>query len=135
MLRQQAIEAVKKTLSGDERVVFAYLHGSLLEGDGSQAKDIDIAVFSARSDDTFSLAGDLKIALYQNSGIPSDFFDVRIINDILDTGDLFALLYLKSVLMKNLILVDRVPDIRSSFLERYGMKYRECEGLIDEVLL
>jgi hypothetical protein len=32
------------------------------------------------------------------------------------------------------LLVNKTHDVHSDFLERYGSKYRECEGLMQEVL-
>ena len=62
-------------------------------------------------------------------------FDVRVINELLEHGDLFALCYLQRVFEKNHLLVDKDVDRRTDFIEQYNLKYRECEGLLDEVLL
>lgn len=126
------IEKIKDTLKKDKRVVFAYLYGSFAEG--NDFKDIDIAIYSTKGHDPFQVSADLKIALYENTGIYPDFFDVRTINHLIDQGDLFSLLYLKEVLEANKLLVDKDFGLRTDFIESYGMKYRECEGLIDEVI-
>ena len=126
------IEIIKDTLKKDKRVVFAYLYGSYAEG--NDFKDIDIAVYSMKGDDPFQVSADLKVALYENTGIYPDFFDVRIINHLIDQGDLFSLLYIKKILETNKLLVDRDVALRTDFIESYSMKYRECEGLIDEVI-
>jgi hypothetical protein len=102
-----------------------------LDGKGN---DIDIAVLSDGQCDEHLLSADLKIALYKETGISSDDFDIRIINEILEKGNIFALLYLKNVLEQGKVIVDKAFAVRSEFLERYGMKFRECEGLIQEVL-
>ena len=126
------VDAVTKVLAKDDRVIFAYLYGSMVcEGAGN---DIDVAVFPEGQADGYSLAMDLKIDLHKATGIPPDTFDVRVIGDLIETGDLFALLYLRNVLEGGRILVDKAPEIRANFLERYGLKFRECEGLIQEVL-
>ena len=126
------IDAVIKTLAEDERVVFAYLYGSLLsEGRGN---DIDIAVYPNRRLDAYSLAVDLKIEMHKKTAIPPDAFDIRLLNELIDKGDIFGLLYLRNVLEKGKILVDKEPDVRVDFLMRYGLRFRECEGLIQEVL-
>ena len=80
------------------------------------------------------LAVDLKIELSRRTGLPPDGFDIRVLNGVLGSGDLFGLLYLKRVLTDGILLFDKSPDSRSDFIEQYGMKYRECEGLIAEVL-
>ena len=126
--------AIRHTLAGDPRVVFAYRYGSSLQGQGG--RDIDIAVFAVEGADLFSLSADLKVALAAATGLAADRFDVRVINDLIENGDLFALLYLKAVLQTDAGLqVDRAPDRRTDFIERFSMKYRSCEGLFQEVLV
>ena len=126
------INASVKVLSGDERILFAYLYGSMLSEDKSN--DIDIAVY-AKSDENFhQLAADLKIALHKETGLVPDVFDVRILNDLKNHADIFGLLYLKNILEHGRVLVDKEFDVRSDFLEQYGSKFRECEGLMQEVL-
>ena len=120
-------------LSADERVIFAYLYGSAAHG--KEANDIDIAVFSTEDENPYVLSSDLKIALYKKTGLPPETFDIRILNGLIENADLFGLLYLKNILSDNQLLVDKSPDIRSHFLERYSFSYRECEGLFQEVLL
>jgi predicted nucleotidyltransferase len=129
---EQVADAVVKVLANDDRVVFAYLYGSMVcEGTGN---DIDLAVFPRSQADSHSLAVDLKIDLHKETGMPPEAFDVRVIGDLIETGDIFALLYLRKVLDGGRILVDKDRDVRADFLVRYGLKYRECEGLIQEVL-
>jgi len=121
-----------EVLSEDHRVLFAYLYGSfakLQKGD-----DIDIAVYALETADPYGLSADLKIALHKKSGLPPEIFDIRIVNDIAKTADVFGLLYLKNVLEANRLLLDRLPAARADFLERYGSRFRECEGFMQEVL-
>jgi len=129
---QQIIDTVRQVLAGDSRVEFAYLYGSYAGGE--DARDIDIAVYAGHGIMPHRLAVDLKIELSRRTGIPPDGFDIRVLNEALRSGDLFGLLYLKRVLTGGILLFDRRPDIRTDFIERYAMKYRECEGLIAEVL-
>jgi predicted nucleotidyltransferase len=129
---EQLVDVVIKVLAKDDRVIFAYLYGSIVsEGKGN---DIDIAVFPVSRVATHSLAVDLKIDLHEETGVPPDTFDVRLIGDLVEKGDIFGLLYLRNVLDGGRILVDKDRDVRADFLERYGLKFRECEGLIQEVL-
>lgn len=128
----QIADAIVKVLNKDSRVLFAYIYGSaLLEGKGN---DIDIAIYSDERSDNYSLSADLKIELHEETKVPPDAFDIRIINGILDRGDIFALLYLRNVLEQGRVIVDKRFDVRAVFLEHYGLKYRECEGLLQEVL-
>jgi len=52
---------------------------------------------------------------------------------LLKKGDLFSLLYLKEVLSLGSLLIDNNFSERAAFIEAFGMKYRECQGLIAEV--
>ena len=53
-----------QVLGKDDRVIFAYLCGSMLtKGEGN---DIDIAVFPKSKDNPHLLAADVKIALHRN---------------------------------------------------------------------
>lgn len=130
--KKAIIDKIVDVLSKNEKVLFAYLYGSIVRGD--EATDIDIAVYCVEDVDFHEIAADLKIAFHKKTGLSPDIFDVRILNGILEKGDLFSLLYLKNILGENQLLIDRIADTRSNFLERYGLKYRECEGLFQEVL-
>lgn len=126
------IDTVAMVLSKHKRILFAYLYGSTAsEGKGN---DIDLAVYIKAQENPHQLSADLKIELHKETGLLPDTFDVRILNDLNEHSDIFGLLYLKSVLETGQVLIDREPDVRSDFLERYGSRYRECEGLIKEVL-
>ncbi|MEJ5361557.1 MAG: nucleotidyltransferase domain-containing protein [Spirochaetota bacterium] len=131
-MNSNLLNTVTNVLHTNEHVVFAYLLGSAVNSD--MYNDIDIAVYVINYKDPFTITSDLKYELYTQTGIPADTFDIRIINDIPVKGDLFALLYLKDVFEKGLLLVDKSPYIHSDFLECYSLKYRECEGLFAEVL-
>lgn len=126
------LENIKTVLSRNPAVVFAYLYGSAKDSD--VCNDIDIAVYAEESADPLSLSADLKIELSGSTGRPPDEFDVRVINHLLDKGDLFSFLYLRDVMNDSLMLADRDFDRRAEFIEAFGMKYRECEGLFAEVL-
>jgi predicted nucleotidyltransferase len=126
------INSVIRVLSSDERVIFAYLYGSLVSEE--KGYDIDIALYPTNQADAFSLSLDLRIDLHKVTGLAPDVFDVRILSEIIDKGDIFGLLYLKNVLDRGRILVDNNPEVRMDFLENYGWRYRECEGFIQEVM-
>jgi predicted nucleotidyltransferase len=72
---------------------------------GEKGNDIDIAVYSATDADPHKLSADLKVDLQKKTGIAPDSF-----------------------------VVDKNPEARGDFLERYGTRFRECEGLMQEVL-
>lgn len=130
--QKQTLDAITKVLDKDQRVIFVYLYGSIVaEGQGN---DIDIAVYTDPSVDSESTAVDLQIELHRETGLPPEAFDIRNLEDIIENGDVLGLLYLKNVVDGGLILINKKPDVRAGFLERYGFKFRECEGLIQEVL-
>ncbi|MFO7971934.1 MAG: nucleotidyltransferase domain-containing protein [Desulfobacterales bacterium] len=86
-MQPEHLNAIKRILSQNQSVVFAYLYGS--SKDSEVYNDIDIAVFSTPDSDPFRLTVDLKIALSERTGINPDTFDVRVINHLLRKGDLF----------------------------------------------
>ena len=126
------IDDLINVLSEDRRVLFAYLYGSLNEL--QMGEDIDIALCVRASAEPYGLSADIKIALHKKTGLPPETFDINIVNDLTNTGDIFGLLYLKNVLEENRLLVDKLPSARADFLEQYGSKFRECEGLMQEVV-
>lgn len=132
MKNKQIIDSITRVLEKDDRVVLAYLYGTMVsEGGGN---DIDIGVVADRDKDSQSLAVDLQIGMHRQTGLPPETFDIRQLGEIVDQGDVLGLLYLKSVVDGGKVLVDKDPDVRAAFLERYALRFRECEGLMQEVL-
>ena len=126
-------DSIISVLSEDDRVLFAFLYGSAAEG--GEGNDIDIAIYGTGEEEFHKLSADLKVALHKRIGLPPDAFDVRVLNGLAEHGDIFGLLYLKNVLSsRSRLLIDRNPDVRSDFLECYGTRFRECEGLMQELL-
>ena len=130
---KKLVPTLKQVLSQDDRVVFAYLYGSTAES--GTGNDVDIAVYARPGVDPHLLGADLRIALGEPTGLSPEAFDVRVVNRVAREGDVFGLLFLQCVFSANRLLVDKDPDVRADFLECYGTRYRECEGLIQEVLL
>ena len=124
------LKAIKQILAQNPSVVFAYFYGS--SKDSEVYNDVDIAVFSTLDIDPLRLSVNLKIALSEKTGINPNLFDVRVINHLLSKGDLFSLLYLRDVLSRGELLLDNNFSQRTSFIEAFSMKCRECEGLIAE---
>ena len=119
-------------LENHPSVLFAYLYGSAIKE--KKFNDIDIAVFLKPDLHPFLISADLKILLSEKTGINPDLFDIRVINDLVTHGDILSLLYLKHVFETGILIIDKDDHLRTSFIEKYGMKYRECESLISEVL-
>lgn len=130
--RQQLINALVEVLDKDKRVTFAYLYGSIaIEGSGH---DVDVAVYPKSGIDDASLCIDLKIELHEKTGIYPELLDIKSIQGIIEKGDILALLYLRNVLEKGMILINKEKVVHADFLERYGRKFRACESLIQELL-
>ena len=125
------VNVITNVLKQKPSVVFAYLYGSSMESDSYN--DIDIAIYAIPESDPFRLSADLKLALAEKTGKSPNLFDIRVINHLLIKGDLFSLLYLKEVLSLGSLLIDNNFSERAAFIEAFGMKYRECQGLIAEV--
>ena len=126
-------DAITRVLKKDDRVIFAYLYGSMVsQGEGD---DYDIGIYADPDLDPKHCVVDLQIAMHRETGLPPEVFDVHMLGDVIDQGDVFGLLYLKGVVEDGKILFDKAPDARAAFLERYGRRFRECEGLIQEVLV
>jgi predicted nucleotidyltransferase len=125
------VEVIKNVLKQKSSVVFAYLYGSSMDSDSYN--DIDIAIYAIPESDPFRLSADVKLALAEKTGKSPDLFDIRVINHLIIRGDLFSLLYLKEVLSLGSLLIDNNFSERAAFIEAFGMKYRECQGLIAEV--
>ena len=121
-----------RALSRHGAVLFAYFYGSAAHrGEGN---DIDIAVFWKADVEPHRLSANLEIDLSKTTGLAPDIFDVRILNGLEEHSDLFGLLFLRDVLNNGRVLIDADPNLRSEFLERYGSRFRECEGRIQEIL-
>ena len=129
---QNDFKAIKSVLEKNPDVLFAYLYGSARNAEAYN--DIDIAIYASQDSNQLGLSADIKIALSEKTGVSPDRFDIRVINHLLNKGDLFSLLYLKDVLSEGVVLADNDFSQRAEFIEAFGMKYRECEGLIAEVL-
>jgi hypothetical protein len=66
-MQPDLLKTIKETLDKNPSVIFTYFYGFSM--DSQVYSDIDIAVFSTRDSDTFSLSVDLKIALSEKTGI------------------------------------------------------------------
>jgi len=127
------LPAIKQVLENDPRVLFAYHYGSTVGG--RKGKDIDLAIYASRDCDPHVLSSDLKARMHQETGIGPDDFDIRSLNQILDNIDVLGLLYLKNVFEGGYLLVNKDSDSLAMFLDRYGTKFRECSGLMQEILV
>ena len=120
-------------LSKDERVIFAYLFGSLLKQEITN--DIDVAIYCTPTvmDNPFVFTSDIKIELSKITDLSPDQFDITLINYLLIDEKIDSLLILGEI-FDGLLIVDRDPDLRTNIIERVSAQFRESAGLITELL-
>ncbi len=133
MNREEILWKIQQALTQDNRVCFAYLYGSCARG--PDFRDVDVAVYTRSPVDPLLFAAETKERLAVETGLPADLFDIRVINGLLERGDLFALLFLREILENGILCVDNDFDRRAGFIEQFGGRYRENAGLFREVLL
>src|SRR3989338_1989547 len=111
--RKGIVEIIKDYLSDKKDIIFAYIHGSFAEG--SSFKDIDIAIFRGKPINTIEFESDLSYELTEKTGYP---VEVRVINNA-------HVAFQMAVLRKGRLLLSRVDDVRTDFIENVGRRYRE----------
>jgi predicted nucleotidyltransferase len=114
MERTEAQAKLKELLEPREEIIFAYLHGSFVEG--LPFNDIDLAVYVDQSKvpDTFDYEMDLSVKLTMALHFP---VDVRVLNDA-------PLGFQHSVLQGEAILV-RDEEVLTDFIERVAREYMD----------
>ena len=126
------LNLLKKALTQDERVIFAYAYGSFVKE--QSFRDIDVGIYVKNPEENpFVISSDLKTQLSragkkENIDLTADQFDIQIINHAPFT-------FLKRVFKEGILLVDRDPELRTDLVEYVSSKYRECAGLLAEASL
>lgn len=109
-----AVQKLKKFLSGCEDIVFAYLHGSFVEGE--EFRDVDVAVFltggTVRSRDDVEYEIALSLRLGKEMGLP---VDVKLLND--------APLSFRYHASRGVLLMTKDESSREEFLNRTWSEY------------
>lgn len=126
---ESIISIIKNILLNNEDIIFAYLYGSFIEKN-KVFKDIDIAVYSKKIEDPYNFQVDMKIRISDEIkkigiDISPDEIDFRVIND----SDYDFLIELFD---KGILLVDKDPELRKSFIEKISMQYRINEIVLSE---
>lgn len=126
--KNQIILLIQNILQNEEKVIFAYLHGSFIEQDFFN--DIDIAVYCSEIESIFSFQADMKIKIsdeLRNRGfdISPDEIDLRVINNA-DYD------FLIEVLDRGILIVDKDPEIRTDFIEKVSLSYRINQIVLNE---
>jgi predicted nucleotidyltransferase len=132
MEKERIVNLIKKVLTKDSRLVFAYVYGSFVTEESF--RDIDIGIYmNNREENPFVISSDIKTQLshlFKKEGLSftADHFDVKVINDAPFT-------FLKRVFKEGILLIDNDPDLRTDIIENISLKYRECTGLLSEASL
>jgi predicted nucleotidyltransferase len=112
--KDKIMKDLRRRLSEDKRIVFAYVHGSFL--DGRDFKDIDIAIFldkeTAKNSDSVDMEISLSLELEKAISLP---IDVKILND--------APLGFCYHATKGKLILSRDETIREEFLCRTWSAY------------
>ncbi len=130
--KKTVIDAIRRVMEQDDRLVFAYLYGSFTREEPH--RDIDIGVYCVAPDpNPYLLSADLKERISENlrdSGIelPADSFDLQILNQAPFT-------FLLRIFTEGTLLLDRDPGLRTDLVEGVSRKYRECAGLLREAAI
>ncbi len=79
------LRITQKVLEGSSFVVFAYLYGSFLswlQGEGSVPPgDMDLAIYIEDESHPLQAEVELMARLSRETGLPQEFFDVKVINE------------------------------------------------------
>jgi len=111
--KTQILGIMKECIYSIQGIVFAYLHGSFVEG--VDFRDIDIALFAEKSVNKLEIETTLSYELTEKTGYPAE---VRVVNDA-------PVAFQMAVLRKGILLLSRSEDIRTDFIEKISRKY--CE--------
>jgi hypothetical protein len=112
--RKEMVERIKDALESDERIAFAYLHGSFLAG---PFRDIDLGIYIRAGEGQGVLDYELGLEnrLEKITGIPTD---VRALNSA-------PLPFRFNVVAKGLLLFSRDESLRSDFESLTFVEYHD----------
>lgn len=126
--RDNITSVISRILNTDENVIFSYLYGSFILD--VPFRDIDIFVYLRSGEDAFVSAVGIKEKIsdaLDNAGLKIDIddIDVRVIND--SPYD-FAI----DLLCEGVLIVDKDPELRTSYIEMISDEYRVNYFILDE---
>jgi len=99
-------EQLKQALAAEETVLFAYLFGSVVAGETTPLRDVDIAIYPARK-----LTLDDRLGIIQRLGKKTKLENL----DITFLDRLENLYILAAIIDHGVVLVDKNPDERKLF--------------------
>ncbi len=117
MRREEIEERLRKALERHREVVFAYLHGSILETE--HFRDVDVALYFDESVGNF-LKKELSLAVELEEELGLEV-DVRALNDAPPAFRYRAI--------KGKLLLDRNPELRLRFVEETVWEYLDYEPI------
>ncbi len=126
---EKIISVIRNLLASEDKVLFAYMYGSFIKKE-KIINDIDVAIYCKGVDEPFGFQADCRIKIsnqLKKNGIDisPDEIDLRIINDA-DYD------FVIELLDEGLLLIDKDPDERSSFIEKISLQYRLNEIVLRE---
>jgi len=129
-MNKQIISILKRALSKEKSIEFAYLFGSFIKD--KKYSDIDIGIFVSfpKEEDVFRITSDLKHRISRqlnkkNIFIDADHIDIVVMNYI-------NFKFLNNIFKQGYLILDRNPELRTSEIEKNSNKVRECLGILKE---
>jgi uncharacterized protein len=129
-MNKQIIPIIKRILSKEKSIEFAYLFGSFIKD--KKYSDIDIGIFVSflKEEDVFKFTSDLKHRISRQLNkkdifIDADHIDIVVMNHI-------NFKFLNNIFKQGLLILDRSPELRTSEMEKNSNKVRECLGILKE---
>ncbi len=117
MRREEIEEKLRRALEKHPEVIFAYLHGSVLETE--HFRDVDVAVyFDGSVKDPLKAELSLAVELEEELGVE---VDVRALNDAPPAFRYRA--------VRGKLLLDRNPELRFRFIEETVWEYLDYEPM------
>jgi len=132
MDKGKMLNLLRKALTQDKRVVFAYAYGSFVRE--QSFRDIDVGIYlKSPEENPFVISSEIKTQLSrifkkEKIDLTTDQFDIQIINHTPFT-------FLKRVFKEGILLIDHDLELRTDLVEYISSKYRECAGLLAEASL
>jgi hypothetical protein len=113
--REEIIEKIKITLLKDNRVIFAYLFGSFL--DGLSFRDIDIGIYlkNIKSENSSSYEIYLSKKISNNCRVPFDIIDIKVLNFVPNS-------FLNSIFKYGKLLFTKDEELLSNLIEKTSLE-------------
>lgn len=113
--RQEITEKIKKFLSKEEEIVFAFLFGSFL--DSPSFKDVDIGVYvdEIRKDEILNYELELSKNLAKECGLSFDTIEVKVLNFAPNS-------FLNNIFSRGQLLFSKNKELLSDLIENSSLE-------------